>query len=119
MAAKQKFHFNPETLSFDKVETSFLNWSKKLFLHLFSGIFMGFIFFLIFVSIIDSPQEKQLQKENKNMQLQYKLLNKQLTDLQDVVNIMQQRDDNLYRVIFQSDPIQADVRHAHYNHQLY
>ena len=119
MAAKQKFHFNPETLSFEKVETSFGRLSRKIMLHFFSSLFMGFIFFLIFVSLIDSPQEKQLQKENKTLQIQYQLLNKQITDIQDVLNNLKQRDDNLYRVIFQADPITDDIRHSNFNAQRY
>ena len=53
------------------------------------------------------------------MIMQYKLLSKQISDLQDVINNMQQRDDNLYRVIFQADPIPDDVRHSHFNAQRY
>ena len=46
-------------------------------------------------------------------------MNKQITDIQDVLNNLKQRDDNLYRVIFQADPITDDIRHSNFNAQRY
>ena len=71
MAKKQvKLQFNPETLSFERVETSIGKKLKKLTLHLFSSAFIGFLFFIVFTIIIDSPDEKQLKKENERMEIQ-------------------------------------------------
>ncbi len=59
MAKKRiKLQFNPETLSFERIETSIGKRLKKLTLQLFSSAFIGFLFFIIFTIIIDSPDEK-------------------------------------------------------------
>ena len=112
MAKKKiKLQFNPETLSFERVEASFGKTLKKLTLHLFSSAFIGFLFFIVFTIIIDSPDEKRLKKENERMEIQYELLNRRLEQMNDVLVDIKQRDNNLYRVIFQADSIPDNVRH--------
>ena len=109
---KVKLQFNPETLSFERVETSIGKTLKKLTLHLFSSAFIGFLFFIVFTIIIDSPDEKRLKAENERMEIQYELLNRRLEQMNDVLADIKQRDNNLYRVIFQADSIPDNVRHS-------
>ena len=108
--AKKKFHFNPETLSYEQIEHTITHWLKQLAIHALSGVSLGIIFFFIFVSTIQSPEEKQLVQEKSHMEAQYKVLDKQMQELQYVMTDLQQRDDNLYRVVFQADPIPLSVR---------
>jgi len=108
--AKKKFHFNPETLNYEPVVRSFANLLKQILIHALSGVSLGVIFFFIFVSTIQSPEEKQLSEEKRNMQAQYRVLQRQLDEVQDVLTDLQQRDDNLYRVVFQAEPIPLSVR---------
>jgi murein DD-endopeptidase MepM/ murein hydrolase activator NlpD len=112
MAKKLKFHFNPETLNYEPIILSFTHKLKQIAIHLFSGISLGALFFFVFVSTFDSPEEKQLGLEKSRMQSQYKVLERQLVEIQDVLTDMQERDDNLYRVILQSEPIPYSVRRA-------
>ena len=105
MAKKAKFHYNPETLSFERVETSARNILKKIFIHLFSSAAIGFILFLIFTLLIDSPEEKQLKKDLETMKVKYRLLDKKVDQLTKISHDLQQRDNNLYRVIFQAEPL--------------
>lgn len=112
MAKKIKFHFNPETLNYEPVIQTFKFRLRQFLIHLFSGISLGGIFFLIFVSTVDSPEEKQLGLEKSRMQAQYKVLQRQLNEAQGVLTDLQQRDDNLYRVVFQAEPISLEVRKA-------
>jgi len=79
-------------------------------IHALSGVFLGLIFFFIFVSTIQSPQEKKLGQDKTHMEAQYKVLERQLEEVQYVMSDLQQRDDNLYRVVFQADPIPLSVR---------
>lgn len=112
MAKKTKFHFNQETLNYDPIVRTLTYKSKQVALHFFSAISLAAIFFMVFVSTFDSPQEKQLQQERNRMLAQYKLLDRQLNEMQTVLTDLQERDDNLYRVILQSEPIPFSVRTA-------
>ncbi|MFT3753219.1 MAG: M23 family metallopeptidase [Paludibacter sp.] len=108
--AKKKFHFNPETLSYEQIEHTIAHWLKQFMIHALSGLSLGVIFFFIFVSTVQSPEEKQLNEEKRNMQAQYKVLERQFDEMQTVLTDIQQRDDNMYRVVFQADPIPLSVR---------
>ena len=108
---KVKLQFNPETLSFERVETTIGKTITKLTIHLFSSAFVGFLFFIVFSIVIDSPEEKQLKKEKENMEMQYNILNNRLEEINNILADISQRDNNLYRVIFQADSIPSNVRH--------
>lgn len=108
--AKKKFHFNPDTLSYEQIEHTIAHWLKRFAIHAFSGVFLGLIFFFIFVSTVQSPEEKQLVQDKTHMEAQYKVLERQLQEVQYVMTDLEQRDDNLYRVVFQADPIPLSVR---------
>ena len=60
--------------------------------------------------MIDSPMESQLRKENRLLQTQYEVLQLRLDNALDVLNDIQQRDENLYRAIFQAESIPESVR---------
>lgn len=108
--AKKKFHFNPETLSYEQIEHTITHWLKQFLIHGLSGLSLGTVFFFVFVSTIQSPEEKQLSEEKRNMQAQYKVLERQFDEVQSIITDLQQRDDNLYRVVFQAEPIPLSVR---------
>lgn len=110
MAKKKKFRFNPETLSYEQIDYSWGFKIKRFFIHLFSGFAFGGLFFFLFVSLTDSPKERRMKTQISQMQAQYEVLDRQLDEMQLVLTDLQERDDNLYRVIFQADPIPLSVR---------
>ncbi len=121
--AKKKYYFNPETLSYEETDNTLLFKLKRLLIHLFSGVSLGVVFFFIFVSLVSSPEEVQLIQEKNRLQAQYKLLERNMDEVSEILTDLQQRDDNLYRVIFQADPIPYSIRkstagNAEYYRQL-
>ena len=46
----------------------------------------------------------------RSMQLQYELVNRELDNLDKVLDYLQQTDDNIYRTIFEAEPIPASLR---------
>lgn len=110
--SKHKYRFNPDTLSYDKIEVSFKKKVLRFLPHLASNIVTGVIAIIIFTLIIDSPKEKRLKRENRELLLQYEIINKKFAQINDVLEDIQFRDDNIYRVIFESEPISTTVRTA-------
>ena len=55
---------------------------------------------IAFFNFFDSPKEKILIRELDNMALQYELMNEKLSQVSAVLDNVQDRDDNIYRVIF-------------------
>lgn len=118
MAKKRhNYHFNQETLSFERVETTAKSRLKKVIIHTLTSSFIGFLIFLGVSTFIDSPDEIQLQNDMQSLELQYNLLDKKLDRVNKVLGDLAQRDNNLYRVIFQADPISDIVRQSTYGNE--
>lgn len=105
-----KFRFNPEKLTYERIEHSFGHKFKHFLNTFFLALLLSIFFVIAYYYFFDTPKEEQLRKENAAMVAQYNLLNKRLQAMQLVVNDLQDRDDNLYRVVFQADPIPYAVR---------
>ncbi len=112
--AKPKFHFNPVTLMYERVDNSLKHRFKQVLIHFFSSISLGILFFIAFIFVFNSPREKELIKENRALKSQYNVLNKRVNVMQDVLKDIEQRDNNMYRVIYQAEPITEAVRTASY-----
>ena len=67
---------------------------------------------IVFFQFFDSPKEKRLKSEIENLVLQYDILSKKMTQIDLVLDDIQHRDDNIYRVIFEADPIPSSIRKA-------
>jgi len=110
--AKAKYRYNPHTLSYDKIELSTKNKLFRSSIFIGAGLVMGAIFFVLSYTFIDSPKEKQLKREIAHLQSQYVVLNKKLDEGAVVMDDIQHRDDNIYRVIFETEPIPTEIRKA-------
>jgi murein DD-endopeptidase MepM/ murein hydrolase activator NlpD len=108
--AKQNYHFNPETLALEQVKRGFRYWLRKTGNYLLSGIVIGALLLYIMYIFFPSPREKQLQTEKQNIEAQLQALSQQVDQMQLVMADLQQRDDNLYRVLFAAEPIPLSVR---------
>jgi len=110
MAAKKKYRINPETLALEQVEHGFQYWLRQTGIYLFGGILLGIIFLFMVLYFFPSPREKQLIKEKEGLESQLEMLNQQVDQMQIVMTDLQQRDDNLYRVLFGAEPIPLSIR---------
>ena len=85
---------------------------KDTFVFLSASAFFAAIMLIAFFNFFDSPKEKMLIRELDNMALQYELMNEKLSQVSAVLDNVQDRDDNIYRVIFEADPIPSSIRKA-------
>lgn len=112
--SKVKYYYDSETLSYRKIEPK---KGRKIGLILLTalGIFLsGFLLLVIYLNLpyIQTPKEKALKRELANMELQFELLNKKMEQAQVVLDELAQRDNNLYRVYFEANPIPEEQRKA-------
>ena len=110
--SKVKYRFNKHSLTFDKVQTTL---RKKLLLflsHFSTGLVFAILILVLVYFFVDSPKEKSQKREIAHLQLQYEILNDQLGKFTTVLMDLQTRDDNIYRVIFEAEPIPSSVREA-------
>ena len=107
---KTYYLYNPNTLDYERVYPSAKDRLFSVLRHLSTGIAFGIATFFIMMHVIDSPQESQLRKENKLLQTQYEVLDLRLNNAMEILDDIQQRDENLYRAIFQAESIPESVR---------
>ena len=110
--AELKYRFNPDTLNFERIRVSGWQKLKRTLLALLPGLLVGVLGIFLAFQWIDSPKEASLKRENQQLAVQYELVNRRLNEIETVLNDIQRRDDNVYRVIFEADPIPANVRQA-------
>ncbi|OFX32400.1 MAG: peptidase M23 [Bacteroidetes bacterium GWA2_32_17] len=111
---KIKYRFNQETLSYHKIETSFKKRLLKTIPSVISAFVFGLAGIIIYTYTFDSPKERQLKRENKQLELQYKIIGKKIQQIESVLFDLQYRDDNIYRTIFEVEPIPETMRNAGY-----
>lgn len=107
---KTYYLYNPNTLSYERVYPSYKDRINTVLRHLSTGIAFGVGTFFVMLYLIDSPVESQLRKENRLLQTQYEVLSLRLNDALDVLGDLQERDEKLYRAIFQAESIPESVR---------
>lgn len=110
MSAKKKYKINPETLAMEQVEHGLGYWLRQTGIYILGGIVLGIGFLYLFLVFFPSPREKQLIREKSALQSQLATLNRQVDQMQVVMSDLQQRDDNLYRVLFGAEPIPLSIR---------
>jgi len=112
--SKVKYYYDSETLSYRKIE----NKRGRKFgfaLLIILGIMMsGLLFFVLYLNLpyVETPKEKTLKRELANAQLRFELLNKKMEQAEAVLAEVQDRDNNLYRVYFEANPIPEEQRKA-------
>jgi murein DD-endopeptidase MepM/ murein hydrolase activator NlpD len=110
--AKSKYKYNPESLKYDKIRTSFGTKTLIFLSYLSIIVVIAVILNIIYSSFFDTAKEKRLIRENNQLMFQYELLNSKITNLESVLEDIENRDDNIYRTIFNAEPIPKSVRDA-------
>jgi len=110
--SKVKYKFNKKSLTFDRVQTTFRKKLLYFFTHLSTGVVFAAVVLVLAFNFVDSPKEKAQKREIEQMKLQYRMLNDQLDRVTKVLADLQVRDDNIYRVIFEAEPIPGSIREA-------
>lgn len=110
--SKVKYYYDPESLSYRKIERKKRKTFTYAFMFLLAASLFGFLFVFIAGYYLESPKEKALQRELQNVQLQFDFLNKKMDEAEIVLNNIADRDNNIYRVYFEANPIPDEQRKA-------
>lgn len=116
---KVYYIYNPQTQTYDRIYPTVRQRVMSYLRRLFIGMGLGAACFIAPLIIFGSPSEKELRKENSRLEAQYRVLSRQMDEALGVLQDLQQRDDNLYRVIFMADPVPSAIRQAGYGAARY
>ena len=107
---RTKYKFNPESLSYDKVSLGIRALLLRFLAYLVGSLIIALVYWAIFASFFDSPKEKALKSEVEQMTIQYDLIHNEMVNIENVLEGLQQTDDDLYRTIFEAEPIPSSLR---------
>lgn len=110
--SRKKYIFNPQTLEYEEFH---LSWEKRLwnvFLYLLTTCVMGFVIIIFIQNFFGSPKERMQSREIEYLKLQYDILNDRIDEINTLMSELEDRDDNIYRMILEADPIPSSVRRA-------
>ena len=110
--AKIKYYYDTESCRYERIRTS----SWDIVLNLLGFLAISFVIGLgIFGAMdhyLESPKHASLRKENDELHLHNKVFREELNELKEMMGLLQERDDNIYRVIFGVEPIPDEIRSA-------
>lgn len=107
---KIKYYYNTHTLRYEKLETPLRVRLLQLFGFIAASIVTGMIIFAIAFRYIDSPKEKLLRQQNEDLKQNYGVLEERLKQLTLQMDELANRDNEVYRSIFESKPIPDSAR---------
>ncbi|MFM8838771.1 MAG: M23 family peptidase, partial [Bacteroidota bacterium] len=106
--ARPRYEFNPVKLVFEQVK---MPWQRQL-LSLLGFFSVAVVSSVVVISLaytfLDSPKEKKLKEELAEMELRYEALDERTRLMRAALKDLEQRDLNIYRVIFEADPIPSE-----------
>ena len=109
---KVKYYYDSETLSYRKIERKKRTTAKYAFVFLLASALFGFFFVFIASQFLESPKERELARENQNLKFQYNVLNKRMDDAIAALENVEERDNAIYRLYFEANPIPEEQRRA-------
>lgn len=110
--AKIRYYYDTETCKYERVKTS-----KTDIVLNFLGIFsltlaMAVGLLILFSNYFESPKELLLKNQLKEQEFYIDNLQQDVTKLEGLLNDMEYRDDNIYRVVLGAEPIEKSIREA-------
>ena len=107
---KIKYYYDTETCRYERVKVSrwdvFLNVLGFGVLVLVAGVCLV----IVFDTYFESPKAARLKKENEELAFYYEMLGKEIDQANQMLNALKERDNNVYRTIFEAEPLPAATR---------
>jgi len=107
---KIKYFFNTHPLRFEKIEVPLRVRLLQLFGFIAASIVTGIIIVILIFQYIDSPKEKLLRQQNESYRESYSVLQDRVKQLELQMSELENRDNDVYRSIFEADPIPDSAR---------
>ncbi|WGU69663.1 M23 family metallopeptidase [Capnocytophaga canimorsus] len=104
---KVKYYYDPETLSYKRIKSRKRTKVRNIGLFLLSSLVFGAVvmFLMVNTRFFYTPRELTLQREVKQYETYFQILNKKMKQMEEVLANIQDRDNNIYRLYFEAAPI--------------
>jgi murein DD-endopeptidase MepM/ murein hydrolase activator NlpD len=112
--SKVKYYYDSENLAYTKIKTRKRKKIGFFMLFVLASALFGLLSFVILLNTpyFETPKDRLQVREIENLKLNYSILNKKMDQINDVIDAIAERDNNLYRVYFNKAAIPDSVRQA-------
>lgn len=110
MKKHHTYKFNPHTLSYEKVITSFSDKLKKISFSVAFGLVLGVVLLVVGLHVFDSPKERKLKRELVMMERQMGNIKERVKRDEAVLADLENRDNSIYRTLLEAEPIDSEER---------
>ena len=110
--SKIKYKFDTRSLTYERVKTTMRDKFLKILSYLATGTVFATITILLAYRFLPSPQMKKINRENEKLKIEYQILERKMNLADKVLTNLQDRDNNIYRVIFEAEPVSDNIRKA-------
>ena len=110
----KKYIYNPQTLDYEEYTPSTKKRIGRVLLFILVAGIIGYSTVALIENTVGSPKERMQAREIEYLKLQYDIVNDRIENINALLGEMQDRDDNIYRMIFEAEPIPSSVRKAGY-----
>ncbi|MFV5698473.1 M23 family metallopeptidase [Flavobacterium sp. ZT3R17] len=110
--AKVKYYYDSENLAYRKIKVRKRKKFGVVALFLIASALFGFLCFIVLLNTpyFETPKDRLQAREIDNLKLNFSILNKKMDQVDGVVEDIEDRDNNLYRVYFNTAAIPDSVR---------
>ena len=107
---KIKYYYNTNTLRYEKLVTPLRVKLLRFFGFITTALVTAFILVSLAFRFIPSPQLKLAEERYEKMRQNYDMLTNQSKNLQQKMALLEQRDNQVYRSIFEANPLPDSAR---------
>ena len=109
------YKYNDKTKTYDRVYPSMRSRLLTYLRNMLYFVLLGVAGYFVTLLLLGTPESAEdLRTENARLQSQYTVLAQRFDEAMEVMEDIRQRDDNLYRVMFMTEPVSDAVRNADY-----
>ena len=107
---KIKYYYNTNTLRYEKLEVPLRVKLLRIFGFVATAVVTAILISYFAFQFVGSPNEKLLRIQNERLKDRYAQLDEQLQSLDQQMKELEKRDNNVYRSIFEANPIPDSAR---------
>lgn len=105
-----KYYYNTKTLRYEKQVVPLRVTLLRILAFISTAIVTGAILVAIAFRYIDSPKEKVLKLQLESVLEENRIYSLRIKDIDDRLNELEKRDNEVYRTVFEAEPIPASDR---------
>jgi murein DD-endopeptidase MepM/ murein hydrolase activator NlpD len=72
------------------------------------SLVLSLLLVFLYSVLLDTPREREVKRENQDLARDYELLSEKYAKIDTVLNELKLQDENIYRAIFETDPLEEE-----------